>query len=149
MATSRHHRVDLAHVSQLSCETCSERKLRCDKGDPCSRCKKSGATCKPVYRKRRARGRHVGSTENTDLRERLARLEELLANQDGQGGDSLGSVASSAAGAGPALAPAISPAPEPAPLPTPAAENVPSLRFLATDFWAHLIDEVRTSYTLA
>ena|ERR1700733_11789761 len=70
-------------VSQLSCELCSERKVRCDKLNPCSTCTATGATCKPVYRKRRPRGRHVKSlgAENKDLHQRLARLEELVANQ--------------------------------------------------------------------
>lgn len=149
MAAVRHRRDELAHISQLSCENCSERKVRCDKGDPCSRCKKTGATCRPVYRQRRARGRHVGGTENSDLRERLARLEQLLTNQHGQSVDSLGSVASSAPEPEPARTPAVSTAPGPTPLPTPAAEHAPSFRYLANDFWAHLIDEVSVFCTLA
>jgi hypothetical protein len=69
--------------SLSSAASCSERKVRCDKLNPCSTCTATGATCNPVYRKRRPRGRHAKSlgAENKDLHQRLARLEELVANQ--------------------------------------------------------------------
>jgi hypothetical protein len=44
---------------QLSCELCRDRKVKCDKLTPCTNCATTGAQCVPVYRQRRARGRHV------------------------------------------------------------------------------------------
>lgn len=71
-------------MPQLNCEACSERKVRCDKQSPCSTCKAAGVVCVPVHRRRLPRGRHVNSSsaENKELRERLARLEGLIATRD-------------------------------------------------------------------
>ena len=72
-----------AKIPELSCEACAERKVRCDKGNPCSTCQATGVVCVPTQRKRLPRGRHVRENrvnkENTELRERLARLESLIA----------------------------------------------------------------------
>lgn len=59
-----------------ACVTCSRRKVRCDKTEPCSTCRKSGVDCvyrapgPPQPRKRRA--------PETILLERLGRAEDLL-----------------------------------------------------------------------
>ncbi len=92
---------------QLSCALCRDRKLKCDKLDPCTNCSSSGVICVPVYRRRLPRGRHahkntpwnsspppppsflgnsnpvpasnVTSPTQTDcLNERIRRLESLL-----------------------------------------------------------------------
>ena len=65
-------------MPELSCQACSERKVRCDKRNPCSTCQATGVVCVPIQRKRLPRGRHV--KENKELRERLARLESLIAS---------------------------------------------------------------------
>ena len=66
-------------IPELSCEACNERKVRCDKGNPCSTCQATGVVCVPTQRKRLPRGRHVKENkENKELRERLARLESLI-----------------------------------------------------------------------
>lgn len=66
-------------IPELSCEACNERKVRCDKRNPCSTCQATGAVCVPIQRKRLPRGRHVKvNKENKELRERLARLESLI-----------------------------------------------------------------------
>ncbi|KAI0887877.1 uncharacterized protein GGS22DRAFT_197815 [Annulohypoxylon maeteangense] len=76
-------------IPQLSCELCQRRKVKCDKSNPCSSCVKSGTTCVPIYRKRLPRGRHVhprSSTtahSNEELRDRILRLEALVANLGG------------------------------------------------------------------
>ncbi|PHH90412.1 hypothetical protein CDD83_3786 [Cordyceps sp. RAO-2017] len=44
---------------QLSCELCRERKIRCDKLEPCTNCTSSGLVCVPIFRRRQPRGRHV------------------------------------------------------------------------------------------
>ncbi|KAL5042116.1 hypothetical protein BDW71DRAFT_190644 [Aspergillus fruticulosus] len=46
-------------VPQLSCALCRDRKLKCDKLDPCTNCTSSGVACVPIYRPRLPRGRHA------------------------------------------------------------------------------------------
>jgi hypothetical protein len=48
-----------ARPPQLSCELCRDRKVKCDKLDPCSNCESAGVTCVPIYRHRLPRGRHA------------------------------------------------------------------------------------------
>lgn len=83
---------------QLSCELCRERKIKCDKLEPCSNCISAGALCVPVHRLRLPRGRHARRSARTaspgrpgrvrpastsiavdeDLNKRIQRLEELV-----------------------------------------------------------------------
>lgn len=64
------------NLKPYACVTCSRRKVRCDKREPCSTCRKSGIECifrapaPPQARKRRA--------PETILLERLQRAEDLL-----------------------------------------------------------------------
>lgn len=51
-------------VPQLSCALCRDRKLKCDKLDPCTNCTSSGVVCVPVYRPRLPRGRHARRARN-------------------------------------------------------------------------------------
>ena len=75
----------------LSCENCRNRKVKCDRLDPCTNCVKSGVVCVPVQRLRLARGRHVNSLrrataaqginlETKELTSRIRKLEELVTN---------------------------------------------------------------------
>ena len=57
--TARMARKTKSTTPQLSCELCRDRKVKCDKLDPCSNCASAGAVCVPVQRLRRSRGRHV------------------------------------------------------------------------------------------
>ncbi|GFF87441.1 hypothetical protein IFM60648_08047 [Aspergillus lentulus] len=43
----------------LSCELCRERKIKCDKVDPCANCVSAGVVCVPVHRPRLPRGVHA------------------------------------------------------------------------------------------
>ena len=73
-------------VPQLSCELCHERKVKCDKLEPCTNCKNAGVSCNPVHRKRLPRGRHVrNASTDQDLRERVQRLEAMIASLDSNG----------------------------------------------------------------
>lgn len=69
---------------RLTCELCRQRKVKCDKLDPCTTCQRIGAACVPVQRARLPRGksgRHSTretSDEDETLRERVSRLEELV-----------------------------------------------------------------------
>jgi Fungal Zn(2)-Cys(6) binuclear cluster domain len=65
----------------LSCEFCRQRKIKCDKLNPCTNCQKAGVNCESVRRKRLPRGRHTSSKpgETTqDLRAKIDRLEALV-----------------------------------------------------------------------
>ncbi|THW26578.1 hypothetical protein D6D23_03306 [Aureobasidium pullulans] len=99
------------NAPQLSCELCRERKVKCDKLDPCTGCIIAGVSCKTIYRDRLPRGRHarksIGNLElstprvtrhanrraatttagasNKELRERVENLETLLQSMANQG----------------------------------------------------------------
>lgn len=73
---------------KLSCERCQQRKVKCDKDSPCGACRRAGLDCTAVHRQRLPRGRNVKRTgKETDLKDRVARLEKLLR----RGGSGLGS----------------------------------------------------------
>ncbi|KFY65108.1 hypothetical protein V496_02853 [Pseudogymnoascus sp. VKM F-4515 (FW-2607)] len=60
----------------FSCVLCAQRKVKCDRKQPCSNCIKSGVTCTPgAPPKPRSRRRRV---IETDVAARLQRYEELL-----------------------------------------------------------------------
>jgi hypothetical protein len=50
-------------IPQLSCVLCRDRKLKCDKLEPCSNCTSSGVACVPIYRPRLPRGRHARNVQ--------------------------------------------------------------------------------------
>lgn len=81
---------DAQGVALLSCELCSKRKIRCDKRQPCAACVKAGKECVPVVRARLPRGRRGGRKEaNTELRNRVRRLENLVQSLGGNNSDSV------------------------------------------------------------
>ncbi|KAI5458808.1 hypothetical protein BGZ63DRAFT_338983, partial [Mariannaea sp. PMI_226] len=72
---------------QLSCELCRDRKVKCDKLDPCTYCVSHGVECKPVQRLRLPRGRHAPRSKHMargndgiseDLKQRIHNLEGLI-----------------------------------------------------------------------
>lgn len=65
---------------RLACEQCKRRKIRCNKGSPCSACKNAGINCHTVQRARLPRGKS-GKGQNTKLEDRVGRIERLLAQQ--------------------------------------------------------------------
>lgn len=70
-------------VPQLNCELCRDRKVRCDKLDPCTNCVSAGAVCVPVHRLRLRRGRHAHRSSapvDEDLKRRIRRLEALISD---------------------------------------------------------------------
>ncbi|GKZ20148.1 hypothetical protein AbraIFM66951_008410 [Aspergillus brasiliensis] len=58
MATSPSQEPKNRPIPQLSCVSYRDRKLKCDKLDPCSNCTSSGVACMPIYRPRLPRGRY-------------------------------------------------------------------------------------------
>lgn len=73
-------------TARLSCQQCSQRKTKCDKGLPCSACQKAGLGCVAVNRQRLPRGRS-GHTKRRDglLKARIDRLEALVAKINTKG----------------------------------------------------------------
>ncbi|KAH8882003.1 hypothetical protein GQ53DRAFT_886358 [Thozetella sp. PMI_491] len=69
-------------VPVLSCELCRDRKVKCDKLDPCTNCMSAGVACVPVQRLRLPRGRHVhhSAAVDQDLKRRIRRLEALISD---------------------------------------------------------------------
>jgi hypothetical protein len=49
---------------QLSCELCRERKVKCDKLEPCTTCVSAGVECLRIFRQRLPRGRHAQKSSN-------------------------------------------------------------------------------------
>jgi hypothetical protein len=69
-------------VPRLACEQCKGRKIRCNKGSPCSACKNAGINCHTVQRARLPRGKSSKPhKQNNKLEDRVARIESLLAQQ--------------------------------------------------------------------
>ena len=60
----------------LSCVLCQQRKVKCDRQEPCSTCTKSHAQC--IYRPSAPPRRRKRREPEEGLRARLSRLEELL-----------------------------------------------------------------------
>ena len=74
------------NLPRLSCVQCRDRKVSCDKLNPCTNCQRMGVVCEPVQRRRLPRGRNRPrrpaaeslDQSNTDLNGRVAKLEHLL-----------------------------------------------------------------------
>ncbi|KAI2630214.1 fungal-specific transcription factor domain-containing protein [Hypomontagnella submonticulosa] len=87
----------------LSCTNCRARKLKCSREHPCSHCVRSGAECVFPTRKRIRKPR---TTKNSELLQRLSRLESIvgkvgLANLEGGESTAASTPAPSAGSAGP------------------------------------------------
>lgn len=69
---------------RLSCETCRQRKVKCDKLDPCTNCQRLGARCVPVERARLPRGRsgrlaiERPGDQDANLKDRVSKLESII-----------------------------------------------------------------------
>lgn len=67
----------------LSCASCRQRKIKCDKTDPCDPCLQSGIKCVfPTRRIRAPRGKRIAvEARDAELLRRISHLEEMLANK--------------------------------------------------------------------
>jgi len=69
----------------ISCTSCRQRKIRCDRVHPCDQCLKSGIDC--VFPARRARAsrahRDTAHARDAELLNRIKHLEEMLARKSG------------------------------------------------------------------
>lgn len=65
----------------LSCNLCRRRKVKCDKGNPCSHCVRAGEVCVSPAPSGAPRGRQGGRRKlDRELMDRLAKLENLVKN---------------------------------------------------------------------
>lgn len=111
-------------VVQLACKSCQAKKLKCDKGNPCSNCDRAGVACLSVTRSRLPRGRNGGrKSDSDDLRDRVKRLEALVRGQI---------TAKSEMGLATSTAPAG----------VPLSPDVENVTYLGGGFWATLCNEV-------
>ncbi|KAF2756554.1 hypothetical protein EJ05DRAFT_67500 [Pseudovirgaria hyperparasitica] len=68
-------------MKKNNCELCRQRKIKCDREDPCSNCKKNGLECIFIDRPKLPRGRNGGRrSANDDLTARLRKLENMIAS---------------------------------------------------------------------
>ena len=62
-----------------SCHLCRKRKVKCDRGNPCSPCQRAGAECVYSAPSRLPRGRQGGRRKkDSELLQRIAKLENLV-----------------------------------------------------------------------
>ena len=74
-------------LTQASCTLCRRRKIKCDRSLPCGNCQRTGAECVPYTPSRAPRGRQGGRKRKRDdgeLLERLAKLEGMVKDIEGQ-----------------------------------------------------------------
>ena len=65
--------------NRLSCTNCQQKKVKCDRADPCSRCVRVGAICVSFPPSGAPRGREGGRRSvNHELLSRIAKLENLV-----------------------------------------------------------------------
>jgi hypothetical protein len=77
---------------QLSCINCRQKKVKCDRADPCSRCVRLGVICVSSPPSGSPRGRNGGRRKvNHELLDRIAKLENLVEGIEGRStGESTG-----------------------------------------------------------
>ncbi len=78
---------DPSDFKPLSCTRCRQRKIKCDKSNPCSACKRSGTNCVFPKRIRVPRGQQGGRHSKFRDNELLRRIGKLEALVERMGGD--------------------------------------------------------------
>lgn len=72
-----------SNAKPLSCVSCRQRKVKCDRVYPCATCQKAGLECVFPSRVRVPRGRKTGlKARDSELLTRIARLESLVSKVD-------------------------------------------------------------------
>lgn len=115
-------------MPQLNCKQCHNRKLRCDKQNPCSACRRAGIQCDLVQRARLPRGRSGKTKGTAALESRVVRLEALIhrySSRSPLGPGSDDNIPTAHAGT-----------------PSRVTENGKLGEFIASDFWGALSQEV-------
>jgi hypothetical protein len=74
-ASTNSNRVAKRNRRALSCSSCRNKKLKCDRGQPCSACTKSSATCEYSYVVTKTPKPHIN---NDTAASRLQKLEDMV-----------------------------------------------------------------------
>ena len=141
--------------TSLSCVSCRQRKVKCDKAQPCSACQRSKIDCVFPPRLRLPRGRQGGfRARNAEIARRLNRLEGLVERLGGENalteclaGGEAGTegpeiyvgIAEQGSQSGPLAKGNSRSSPPRDPKPIVQADGS---RYLSSDFWTSLGDEV-------
>jgi len=97
LSSQAHARTSSRKTNPPSCNLCRRRKVKCDRGDPCSHCVRLGTVCVFTATSGAPRGRKGGRRKlDGELLNRIARLESLL--KQGSSGTTQASLSRSAAG---------------------------------------------------
>lgn len=80
-----HSRTPIRKFNPPSCNLCRQRKIKCNRADPCSHCVRVGATCVSSAPSGMPRGRQGGRRRKLDseLLDRIAKLENLVKDIEG------------------------------------------------------------------
>lgn len=126
---------------RLSCKLCQRRKVGCDKGDPCSTCKRAGVKCEISARQRLPRGRNGGRKKNdAELKQRIGRLEALVTTLSSTNANDAGSPSSLKIEEQSAVQ--QQPTPEAGSMSP--EESAPDMtRYLGSSYWSYISEEVR------
>ena len=68
---------------KLSCIACRQKKIKCDREDPCRHCVKAGTTCVPQTRAKVKR--RMKKPADSAIVERLKQLESIVSRLEGDG----------------------------------------------------------------
>lgn len=80
------HAAESTSRIKLACQACQRKKIRCDRTFPCGQCTRSNLTCAPSSRKPRTR-QHAGKRAvDSELRNRISKLENLVESLSGEVG---------------------------------------------------------------
>ncbi|KAF2172219.1 hypothetical protein M409DRAFT_62979 [Zasmidium cellare ATCC 36951] len=113
--------------TKLACRQCQKRKIKCDRALPCNHCRQSGLSCSQGIRKRRSTVEsHALEHRNTELRDRLDRLESMVVNMQGQPAN--GSIIEEI---------------RPKNVRSPGVQVAAANRYVASGFWTSLAGEVQ------
>jgi hypothetical protein len=149
-ASDEHNQTPAVAARTLaSCDLCRRRKIKCDRGKPCSNCLRSGVVCVSSAISRVPRRRQGGRRKpDGEILKRIAKLENLVKYLETE--NSGVTPADSVANNGGALPTSEVPDTEKASevqlkslesAPSPVKDNLD--RYLGTSFWVTLSDEVR------
>lgn len=142
-----------------SCITCRQRKVKCNKEQPCSACQRSKVDCVFPQRLRLPRGRQGGSrARNVEITRRLNRLEGLVERLGGESALTESLAGGEGGGGGATISAGV--AEQNTQSEPPASGNIESsrprnhepivqadgIRYLSGDFWTSLSGEVSSTY---
>lgn len=145
--------------TSLSCISCRQRKVKCDKAQPCAACQRSKVDCVFPPRLRLPRGRQGGSrARNVEITRRLNRLEGLVERLGGENALTESLAGSEAGIEGPTISAGVADPEDQSGHPANGGKKpytprdsepivqADGIRYLGGDFWTSLSGEVSADY---